>query len=270
MKDNSGKMLRENDDVKRRWSEYFEELMNVNSQGKAIVTCMGMKEGGGRVYEQSDIKREEIVKAIGDLKCGKAPGIDGITAEMLKYGGEAISDWMHAMCILAWKEGRVPQDWTKATIVPVYKGKGDKSECGSYRGISLLSIPGKVYGKILIGRVQEITNGKVSEEQGGFRTGKGCVDQIFNMRMIIEKMLAKDKNVYAAFMDLEKAFDRVDWEAMWDVLNVYGVGGRLLSGVKAFYRDASASVKIKGEMSECFKIKTVTPAISLLYYINYS
>jgi len=255
VKDNSGRMLRENDDVKRRWSEYFEELMNVNSQGKAIVTCMGMKEGGGRVYEQSDIKREEVVKAIGDLKCGKAPGIDGITAEMLKYGGEAISDWMHAMCILAWKEGRVPQDWTKATIVPVYKGKGDKSECGSYRGISLLSIPSKVYGKILIRRVQEITNGKVSEEQGGFRTGKGCVDQIFNMRMVIEKMLAKDKKVYAAFMDLEKAYDRVDWEAMWDVLKVYGVGGRLLSGVKAFYRDASACVKIKGEMSECFKIK---------------
>jgi len=50
----------------------------------------------------------------------------------------------------------------------VYKGKGDKSECGNYRGIRLLSIPGKVYGKILIGRVQEIINGKVSEEQGGF------------------------------------------------------------------------------------------------------
>jgi len=100
VKDNSGRMLREND-VKRRWSEYFEELMNVNNQGKTIVTCMGMKEGEGRVYEQSDIKREEVVKAIGDLKCGKAPGIDGITAEMLKYGGGAVSDWMHVVCILA-------------------------------------------------------------------------------------------------------------------------------------------------------------------------
>ncbi len=55
------------------------------------------------------------------------------------------------------------------------RGKRDKSECSSYKGISLLSILGKVYGKILIGRVQEITNGKVSEQQGRFRTGKGCV-----------------------------------------------------------------------------------------------
>ncbi len=65
----------------------------------------------------------------------------------------------------------MPQDWSKAALVPVYKGKADKTKCNN-RGISLLSIPGKVYGKILIRRVQEITNDKVSEEQGGFRTGK--------------------------------------------------------------------------------------------------
>ncbi len=79
MKDKNGRMLRENENIKR-WSEYFEETMNVNNQGKAIVTCMGIKEGKGRVYEQSDIKRE-VVKAIEDLKSGKAPGIDGITSE---------------------------------------------------------------------------------------------------------------------------------------------------------------------------------------------
>ncbi len=68
--------------------------------------------------------------------------------------------------------------------------------------------------------------------------------------MIIEKMLAKDKNAYAAFMDLEKAYDRVDWEAFWDVLRIYGVGGRLLDVVKASYIDASACVKVKGKMGE--------------------
>ncbi len=62
--------------------------------------------------------------------------------------------------------------------------------------------------------MQEITNEKVSEEQGGFRTGKGCVDQLFIMRIITEKMLAQYKNVSAAFMDLEKAYDRADWEAL--------------------------------------------------------
>ncbi len=50
------------------------------------------------------------------------------------------------------------------------------------------------------------------------------------------RLLAKDKNVYAVFIDLEKVYDRVDWEALWDVMRIYGVGGRLLDGVRAIYR----------------------------------
>ncbi len=108
----------------------------------------------------------------------------------------------------------MPADWTKAIIVPVYKGRGRRGECGSYRGISLLSIAGKVYGKVTIERVQRLTEGKISEEQEGFRKGRGCVDQIFSFRMVVEKILAKGKKLYAAFMDLEKADDRVDWLAL--------------------------------------------------------
>ncbi len=151
--------------------------------------------------------------------------------------------------------GGVPENCTKAIIVPVYKGKGRKGECRSYRGISLLSIPGKVYGKVIIKRVHQLPEGKISEEQGGLRKGRGCVDQIFCFRMVVEKILAKGKKLYAAFMDLEKAYDRVDWLALWDVLKIYGVGGKLLNTVKSFYEEASACVKIGGETSEHFEIK---------------
>ncbi len=83
--------------------------------------------------------------------------------------------------------GEVLDDWKKAIIVPLYyKGKGSKSECSSYRGISLLSVPGKVHGRILTKRLMEVTEGKVSEEQGGFRKGRGCVDQIFAMKRLVE------------------------------------------------------------------------------------
>jgi len=198
---------------------------------------------------------KEVREAIGNLKNGKAAGVDGLTAEMLKYGGGAVIGWMHKICDLAWKEGRVPSDWTKAIIVPVYKGKGSRNECGNYRGISLLSIAGKVYGKIVTERVQQITECRISEEQGGFRKGRGCVDQIFSLRMTVEKMLTKGKKVYAAFMDLEKAYDRIDWTALWDVLKVYGVGGKLLNGIKAFYKDANACVRVNGEMSDSFRIQ---------------
>ena len=80
----------------------------------------------------------------------------------------------------------------------------------------------------------EITEGRISEEQGGFRRGRGCVDQIFTVKMLVEKYLVKGRKLYAAFMDLEKAYDRVDWNSLWDVLKIYGVGGTAVTGSQIF------------------------------------
>ncbi len=128
----------------------------------------------------------------------------------------------------------MPTDWTSACVVPLYKGKGDKYECTSFRGISFLSVVGKVYCKVLIKRVREGTERVMCDEQGGFRRGRGCVGQISAVRQMCEKYLAKGKNVFWAFMDLEKACDRIDREGLWNVLRLYGLGGRLLKGVQVF------------------------------------
>ncbi len=167
--------------MKGVWKGYVEQLMNNDTEGEAVVTSMGIEAGRGRLPIQREIGRAEVEKAIARLKSGKAAGMDGITAEMLKYGGDAVVEWKLFICKEAWKKGEVPDDWKKAIIVPLYKGKGSRSECSSYRGISVLSVPGKVYGRILTERLMEVTEGKVSEEQGGFWKGRGCIDQIFAM-----------------------------------------------------------------------------------------
>ncbi len=223
-------------------------------QWEAVITSMGTEAGRGRVPIQKEIGRWEVEKAVARLKCGKATAMDGITAEMLKYGDDAV-EWMLLKCERAWKEGEVPDDWKKAIIVPLYKGKGSRSECSSYRGKSLLSVPGKVYGRILTERLMEVTEGKVSEEQGSFRKGRGCVDQVFAMKRLVEEYLGKGKKLYAAFMDLEKAYDRVNREALWSVLQIYDVGGQLLKGIQAFYREVNASVRVGAEFSESFAVE---------------
>ena len=73
----------------------------------------------------------------------------------------------------------VSEDWKGAVIIPLYKGKGTRTKCETYRGISLLSIVGKVYASILIEQVKVITEEMIEDEQGDFRHGRGCVDQIF-------------------------------------------------------------------------------------------
>ncbi len=194
------------------------------------------------------------MEALRKLKLGKAPGSDGITAEMLKYG-EVVVDWMMWICNLAWEQSKVPEDWRKATIMLLFKGKGNKEGCKSYRGISLLSVPGKIYGRILNERMMKITEKIVGDNQGGFLKGRGCVDQIFAMKILVEKYLEKDRKLFAAFMDLEKAYDKVDRKGLWETLGVYGMGGQLLEGVRSFYENASASVRVNGELSESFKVE---------------
>ncbi len=56
-----------------------------------------------------------------------------------------------------------------------------------------MSVPGKIYGKVITEKVRQLTEEKISEEQGGFREGRGCVDQIFSFRMVVEKILEKRK-----------------------------------------------------------------------------
>ncbi len=182
-------------------------MINEGVGGRAEVITMGIKIHDERPHTQGRLERSEIMEAIRKLKFGKAPGLDGITAEMLKYGGEIFIDWMVWICNLVWEQSRVPVAWSKAIIVLLYKGKGKREECNNYRGISVLIVPGKIYGRILNERVMKITDKSVGAEQGGFRKGRGCVDQIFAVNILVEQYLEKDRKLFAAFMDVEKMKD---------------------------------------------------------------
>ena len=116
-------------------------------------------------------------------------------------------------------EEKVLNDWVRTIVVPLHKGKGDKNDCMNYRGISLLSALGKVYGRILIERVRVLTEGMIGEEQCGFRSSRGCVDHVFVMKQMNEKFCGKNKSLFVAYMDLEKAYDRIDRDATWRVLS---------------------------------------------------
>ena len=163
---------------------------------------------------EREITREEVKRALNETKGGEAPGMDGVRVEMLKEGGVTVLEWLVRVCNICFMLSIVPVDWAIACIVPLYKGKGDVHECSNFRGISLLSVIGKVYGRILMYRIMDKTENVIAEVQSGFRRGRGCTNQIFIVRQICEKYLGKVKDVYFAFLDLGKAYDRVDRDAV--------------------------------------------------------
>ena len=87
------------------------------------------------------------------------------------------------------------------------------------------------------------------DEQCEFRQGRGCMDPVIAVRQVCEKYLANGKDLFRAFMDLEKAYDTIDRHGMWQMLRVYGVAGKLLKVVKSFYLDSWACVLVGNDVS---------------------
>ena len=112
---------------------------------------------------------EELSKAIDRLTCGKASGNDEIPPEVLKSGKPALLQPLHDLLCLCWEQGYIPQDMRDANIVTLHKNKGDRSDCNNYRGISLLSIVGKVFARVVLCRLQALASRVYPESQCGFR-----------------------------------------------------------------------------------------------------
>ena len=101
-----------------------------------------------------------------------------------------------------WDQEKMPDDFRDALIVALYKNKGSKADCGNYRDISLLSIAGKIFARIILNRLIAVSEANIPEAQCGFRPGRSTVDMIFTVRQVQEKCLEQNLDLYPVFIDL--------------------------------------------------------------------
>ena len=170
---------------------------------------------------------EEVTKAIKSLKNGKAAGIDLIHAEMLKADITTSTRVLTDLFTCIWTNSTTPDDWTNRLIVKLPK-KGDLGNCENWRGITLLSIPSKVFYKILLSRIDTAIDGKLRPEQAGFRKGKGCIDQSFTLYNIIEQSLQWNAPLHVNFIDFKKAFDSVHRDSLSKIISSYDIPQKLV------------------------------------------
>ena len=105
------------------------------------------------------------------MKVRKPAGLDECVVECLKSGGKNVIEWLVRLLNMYYVTSMVQVDCTSAWVVSLNKGKSNKYECDSFRNISLLSVEGMVYGRVLIKRIREGTEDVIREEQCGFRRG---------------------------------------------------------------------------------------------------
>ena len=188
-----------------------------------------------------------VDKASTKMKAGKAAGPSGIVIEMIKAAGEKMVDSLVTLFNTIIKDGVVPKDWNMSYIVNLFKGKGDALLRGNYRGFKLQEQIMKVLEHILNVIIRDQVS--IDEMQFGFMPKCGTIDAIFILRQLQEKFLSKKKNVYFAFVDLEKAFDRVPRAVLWWAMRKLGVEEWLIRVVMSMYDNAQSKVRVSNTYS---------------------
>lgn len=142
-----------------------------------------------------------------------------------------------------------------AVIVTIYKKKGDRADCGNSRGISLLSITGKVIASVMFHRLHtHLSEAVIPKSQYGFRKDRSTIDAIFNARQLQEKCREEKKDLYMTFIDLSKAFDTVNREILWQILEKFGVPPKFLNVLRQFHDGMQARVRVGSVLSEPFPV----------------
>lgn len=239
IKNESGSIALSGDDVRARWAEYTEALLKEESSWTRVAAeCCDPVEGPSR-----NVQAGEIVGALKKMAPHKGSGPSGIVSELMKASNSSTVAWMTDICnSIALSEG-MPKAWSLSTTVPLYKGKGDPLECGSYRTIKLLEHGMKLAERVFESRLR--TEVDVDEMQFGFMPGKSTTDAIFIVRQLQEKHLAKGRDLFFAFIDLEKAFDRVPRSVVRWALRRAGVLERTVDAVMSFYEDSRTIVRTR-------------------------
>uniref|UniRef100_A0A803TM72 ribonuclease H n=1 Tax=Anolis carolinensis TaxID=28377 RepID=A0A803TM72_ANOCA len=141
-------------------------------------------------------------------------------------------------------------------LCPLFK-KGDRTDCGNYRGISLLTSAGKILARILANRLLPVSEDTLPESQNGFRPSRGTVDMIFTARQLQEKCREQNQPLYMAFIDLAKAFDTVNRSALWTILQKIGCPDKFVNILRLLHDDMMATVlDSNGSQSDPFKVES--------------
>ena len=228
-----------------------------------------------QVFNFRNITFEDIKNEISKIKNEKSAGLDKISNKLLLAAGETIVNSLTYIFNLSINTGIFPDDMKLAKVTPIYKS-GDKTECGNYRPISVISAVAKVFEKLVYRQLSEFLDNYqlLSTNQSGFRTHHSTETTLLCSSN--QYLVNMDRGLIngVLFLDLKKAFDTVDHKILIAKLKTYGVQGHALQWFISYLSGRKQVCKINNEISNTANITCGVPQGSnlgpllFLVYIN--
>jgi len=241
------------EEILELWHEHYDQALN-HPSGTA---CVELDAASLSSLPSPDICTDEptfdeVMRAIKKLKNGRTAGSDEIPPELLKCALPHTTRALHSLFQRVWRCGRVSAERKDGIIVSLYKNKGLKDECGSYRPISLLCVPGKVFSHVLLERIQPLLQMTQRPQQSGFTAGRSTTDAILALRLLSELHCQFNRPLYIAFVDIKSTFDSVDRNALWKALRAREIPDILLHLIEDLHTHTGATVRVGNKFSRRF------------------
>lgn len=254
IKNKRGDTLTNEKEVKERWKEYFNELLNRSEPENPLNTDSNILHDNLTDMEpEPEPTEEEVKKAIGSVRNNKAPGSDNVSIELIKYGGNQLAKEIKRLVISMWRSEQIPSSWTEGVIIPIHK-KNDRLECFNYRGITLLQTGYKVFSRILYNRLKSYTEEIIGDYQCGFRHNRSTIDHIFTLKQLMEKYWEFNKDQFHLFVDFKQAYDSIHRPSLWHILKEFNIPIKLINLTKMCLKETKSVVRIDGSCTEPFNI----------------
>lgn len=191
----------------------------------------------------------EIKQCMKQMKSERSPGPGNIAAELIKYGGSVLAEYITKLMNNCLQQQKIPSEWKTSHLISIYK-KGSRKDPSSYRGLSINSTMSRLFGKILQKRLRENIGHNIGEDQSGFTPGRSCTDNLFTVQQLLEKKIARGEEVHIAFIDLLKAYDNVPRNKLWHALRTIGTNDHLIKIIQEYYHNIIAYIKVGGILSK--------------------
>jgi len=247
LKSKTGEIVMEKSEILERWKEYIYELYDDPERVSKPFLFDEPLSG-------PEILKCEIEKAIEQTKENKAVGPDEISVEMIKALDAIGLNVLHDLFNRIYNTGNIPSVLTKSIFIALPKKPG-ATECQDHRTISLMSHLTKIFLRIIMNRMKNKVHFEISEEQYGFMPDKGTRNAVFILKNIAQRTIEMRKDLYLAFIDYRKAFDRVKHVQLLEMLDNIGVDDKDLRIIQNLYFEQSAAIKVDDNRSEWTPIR---------------